>query len=360
MRDLEVLRVESDGQYVICIDRETDEHFRLRADDALRAAARGDTTELGQMPVSGDAALRPREIQARIRAGASVDELAEIAGVSAAKINRYAHPVLLERARAAELARASHPMGMDGPVLATLGELVAECLVLRGDVPADARWDAWKAPDGQWVVQVSLHEGSTEHFAHWRFHPGSHGGTADPIDELAVELTDPELARTARRNRLATVPREPAQAPRRESRPDGHAEVTVDADVLMARQTQPRRPQPPLADVLDLQYSTPPAGSAPAEAPPAEAPPAPAATESAPAEPVSDSGPAPDAEAGPEGSGQTAVPTPGDLAKRGRPATPPPAEKDSARSGSRHRAKRGKPAVPAWEDVLLGVRSHED
>lgn len=312
MRELEVLRVESDGQYVVCIDRETDEHFRIRADDDLRAAARADTTELGQIPVSGDAALRPREIQSRIRAGASVDELAQIAGVSVSKIERYAHPVLLERARAAELARASHPMDMDGPNPATLGELVAECLVLRGEVPADARWDSWKADDGDWVVQVSFYEGPDEQFAHWRFLPGSYGGTTDPIDELAVELTDPALSRAARRTRLAAVPAEP----RREFRPDGHQEVTVDADSLIdAQQSRPpERPRPPLADILDLQYSTAPAAEAYDNLRTAD-------------------------EEHESGDGATA---------------------DERSGASRHRAKRAKPAVPAWEDVLLGVRSHDD
>lgn len=345
MRELEVLRVESDGQYVVCIDRETDEHFRIRADDDLRAAARADTTELGQIPVAGDAALRPREIQSRIRAGASVEELAEIAGVSVSKIERYAHPVLLERARAAELARASHPMSMDGPRLATLGELVTECLVLRSAVPADARWDSWKADDGQWVVQVSFYEGSTENFAHWRFYPGTHGGTTDAIDELAVELTDPEIARAARRTRLAAVPSRPAPRPEphREVLPDGHEEVTVDANTLIeTQQAAPiRRKAPthvPLADVLDLPYSTPPAR--PDEEPaPADAEPEPA-TETASAE-----------------TAPPSIPTPRELAERKRPST---SSDDDRPAQNRHRAKRGKPAVPAWEDVLLGVRAHPE
>ena len=37
------------------------------------------------------------------------------AGVDAARVERFAHPVLLERSRAAELATAAHPMLADGP-----------------------------------------------------------------------------------------------------------------------------------------------------------------------------------------------------------------------------------------------------
>lgn len=309
MREIEVLRVEDDGQFVVCIDRETDEHFRLRADDELRAAARGDTTELGQVPVAGEAALRPREIQARIRAGASVAELAEIAGVSPSKIERYAHPVLLERSRAAELARASHPLTMDGPSLATLGELVAECLVLRGDVPADARWDSWKAESGQWMIQLSFHEGSTENFAHWRFRPGTHGGTTDPVDELGVELTDPELARASRRTRLAAVPVRPVPPTRPEVRADGHTEVTVEASTVVGAPPAPPRPM----------------RVAPEPTPPAQ--------------------PELDLDTGPEREAEQQA---------------EPADSEQRTTASKHRAKRGKPAVPGWEDVLLGVRAHPE
>ncbi|MFC3243463.1 septation protein SepH [Gordonia humi] len=98
--------------------------------------------------------LSPREIQARVRAGATVDELAEVTGERSEKIYRFAHPVLLERTRAAELARASHPAGIDGPSDNTLGELVAECLALRGNSTAETIWDAWRPEDGRWVVQI--------------------------------------------------------------------------------------------------------------------------------------------------------------------------------------------------------------
>ncbi|GAC57534.1 hypothetical protein GOHSU_21_00260 [Gordonia hirsuta DSM 44140 = NBRC 16056] len=373
MRELEVSRVESDGQWVICVDPETEEHFRIRVDDELRTAVRPDRGEPVPVPSPGDAALRPREIQSRIRAGASVEELAEMAGVSPAKIDRYAHPVLLERARAAELARASHPLTMDGPSLATLGELVAECMVLRGNVPADARWDSWKAEDGHWMIQLSFHDGHIENFAHWRFRPGAHGGTTDPVDELGVELTDPELARAARRTRLTAVPTPVPADSRGEVRPEGHTEFTVDADALIDAQqaqpeaaTTPRRPAPmpppiprpapaaesetpgpaPLDDALDLEFPSPsPVPEEPAPAAP-PAPPDPAVPPTAHATEPQEQAP----------SSRPAVPSPRDLADRQRPASSP-----EHTSASRHRAKRGKkPAVPAWEDVLLGVRAHPD
>lgn len=199
MRELRVVGVSADGTHVICQDVESGERYGVPSDERLRAAARGDISRLGQIEIEMQSALRPREIQARIRAGATVAEVATIAGVGVEKIERFAHPVLLERTRAAELAALAHPLRHDGPSPSALGDVVGEALFAYGQNPSDADWDAWKGEDGFWVVQIAWQVGHTTHHAHWRFHPGSHGGTATPLDELADELTHPELIQPRRR-----------------------------------------------------------------------------------------------------------------------------------------------------------------
>ena len=103
MRELRVVGVDAGGSRVICQDVESGEKFTIAADERLRAAARGDLSRLGQIEIEMTSSLRPREIQSRIRAGATVAEVAAIAGVSTDKIERFAHPVLLERSRAGRL-----------------------------------------------------------------------------------------------------------------------------------------------------------------------------------------------------------------------------------------------------------------
>ena len=76
--------------------------------------------------------LRPREIQDRVRAGASVDELVELTGMPARRIEPFAHPVLAERARIAELGRQSRPRRADGPAQLTLWEILATAFAARG------------------------------------------------------------------------------------------------------------------------------------------------------------------------------------------------------------------------------------
>jgi hypothetical protein len=265
MRELRVVGLDVDGKRIICEAGDSGEKFILWPDDRLRAAMRGDKVGSSQNRSDAEVAsvLRPKEIQARIRAGASVEQVAQAAGVDVSRVERFAHPVLLERSRAAELATAAHPVLPDGPSVLTLLETVTTALVARGQDPDATTWDAWRNEDGRWTVQLAWKAGMSDNVAHFRYTPGSHGGTVTPFDDSACELIDPNFARPLRP--VAALP-EPAP--------------------------QPEEPTLPIDS------------------------------------PIAASIPAP-----------IATPDPA-------PATPP-----------KPKARKGKPAVPAWEDVLLGVRS---
>jgi hypothetical protein len=253
MRELRVVGLDVDAKRIICESEDSDEKFILRADDRLRAAVRGDkaVSNQTQIDVEVPSVLRPKEIQAKIRAGASIEQVASAAGVAVERVERFAHPVLLEHVRAAELATAAHPVLADGPSVLTLLETVIAALVARGLDPDATSWDAWRNEDGRWTVQMAWKAGRSDNVAHFRFTPGAHGGTITAVDDTACELIDPNFARPLR----------------------------------------------PVAPVAELDFDEP--------APP---PPPP------------------------------------------RPAPEPEAPKPP-------RARKGKPPVPGWEDVLLGVRS---
>ena len=131
MRALRVVGLTEDGE-VVLEDPVRLERYTVPADERLRAAARGDLSRLGQIAIELESQLRPREIQARIRAGASVEQVATAAGVPEQKIERFAYPVLTERFRTADNAQRAHPMRADGPDNRTLAEVVAHTLGLRG------------------------------------------------------------------------------------------------------------------------------------------------------------------------------------------------------------------------------------
>jgi len=194
MRTLRVVGLHEDGKSIVCEDPARRERFLLPADEKLRAAVRGDVPRLGQIEIETESQMRPREIQARIRAGESVQQVADGAGVSVERVERFAYPVLLERSRTAELAQSAHPVREDGPDVRTLGEIVAYAFGVRGQDYSQAAWDAWRADDGRWIVALRWTAGRSDNAAHWQFSAGAHGGTVTALDEHAEDLLDPHRA----------------------------------------------------------------------------------------------------------------------------------------------------------------------
>lgn len=213
MRELRVIGLTPDATHVVCADTETGQKFRLTVDEKLRAASRGDIARFGQIEIEMDSTMRPRDIQARIRAGASVEQVAAAAGMPADRVERFAYPVLLERSRAAELAKRGHPLLSDGPSLHTLLDVVSAAFRARGHNIDDAEWDAWKDESGHWVAQLQWQTGRSANSAHWQFQQDAHGGTVSSLDDAAKALIDPDFGRRG----LSAVPKEePADPPKPE------------------------------------------------------------------------------------------------------------------------------------------------
>ncbi|MBF6235973.1 septation protein SepH [Nocardia otitidiscaviarum] len=329
MRELRVIGLTPDSTHIVCIDTETGQKYRLAADDKLRAAARGDLARFGQIEIETEATMRPRDIQARIRAGASVEQVTEESGMPASRVERFAYPVLLERQRAAELAQKAHPVRNDGPSVETLIEIVSAAFAERGHNVEVAEWDAWKDEKGYWVAQLQWQAGRSVIAAHWRYQPDAHGGSVVPLDDPASDLIDPDFGRALRG--LATIlpdQNEPVAEPAPAPAPAARERVEFEA---------PAAPRVSDQQSLDGLYEQRPAvgdGTVPAAAP--AAPVAPAQAPAAPKEPAAPAPSAPAAEA-----------------KPAEPAAAQPAPKQKP-----NRAKRGgKAPMPSWEDVLLGVRS---
>jgi hypothetical protein len=247
MRELKVVGLDVDGKRIICESDDPNEKFILRADDRLRAAVRGEKSAASQTRSDAEVpnVLPPKEIQARIRAGASVEQVALSAGVDIARVERFAHPVLLERSRAAELATAAHPVLADGPAVLTLLETITSALIARGLDPDSANWDAWRNEDGRWTVQLSWRAGHSDNAAHFRFTPGAHGGTVTAFDDAACALIDPDFAMPLRPV-AALAP--PAKEPEPQVQVEEVPEPPKPARAPRARKGKP--PVPAWEDVL--------------------------------------------------------------------------------------------------------------
>jgi hypothetical protein len=135
--------------------------------------------------------LRPKEIQDRIRAGETAEEIADAAGVPIERVRRFEGPVLAERAyRAEEAQRATLRQPGDSGPGRSLGDVVTERLRMFGIDPADAEWDSRKRSDGGWQVRLAFSSGSRPHLAEWVYDP--HRKHVAPADDTAARLCLPE------------------------------------------------------------------------------------------------------------------------------------------------------------------------
>ncbi|MFC7497420.1 MULTISPECIES: septation protein SepH [unclassified Nocardioides] len=152
--------VSEDGTRLRLVDEEGAEH-ELAVDDRLRAAVAATTTAATPAPPARgmektmESMLRPRDIQARIRAGETPEAVAQAAQTSVEKIMAFAAPVLAEREHVAQRAQRSSVRRSDGAAPAgarTLGDAVATHLRSRNVDPETVSWDAWRREDGRWTL----------------------------------------------------------------------------------------------------------------------------------------------------------------------------------------------------------------
>ena len=125
-----------------------------------------------------DSALSPREIQSRIRGGATLTEVATEAGVEPERIEGFALPVLAEREHMTNTALecAVRRRG-DGSGHRRLQELISTRLQARGIDSEGISWDSWSFtmadnPDARWMIGEEI--------------PGS----KDPDNENTVDFDD--------------------------------------------------------------------------------------------------------------------------------------------------------------------------
>ena len=172
MQELRFVAVSEDGRYAVLAVPGRSARFTLPIDERLRAVALGQTSRLAQYEIEVESPLRPKEIQARIRAGETVDEIADAAGIAVERVRWFEGPVLAERAYMADQAQLAsvrrHGDATPGP---RLGEIVTERLKVFGADPDDAQWDAKKLGDASWQVQLTFISGGRLHTAEWTFDP---------------------------------------------------------------------------------------------------------------------------------------------------------------------------------------------
>jgi hypothetical protein len=191
MQELRLVAVSEDGSYAILAVPGRSGRFLLPIDDRLRTVAKGQFSRLAQYEIEVENPLRPKEIQDRIRAGETADEIADAAGIPPDRVRRFEGPVLAERQyRAQEAQRATIRGTSDGGPGPRLGDIVAERLASVGANSESTEWDSRKRPDGNWQVQLQFAIGGRPGIAEWIYDPRRRH--VIPDDDQAVRLCLPQ------------------------------------------------------------------------------------------------------------------------------------------------------------------------
>ena len=166
-RRLRLVGVADNGDELV-LSTSDGEEFYLPINDALRNAA---TRPIGRPSAAAAdeaaAELSPREIQAMLRAGTTVDELAAQYDMDRDRLEVYATPIVAERdwiaRQAQELEVAAPQLGnhayeaVFGDEPALLGEMVNHRLQAMGLNPESVQWDAWREADSPlWTISANF------------------------------------------------------------------------------------------------------------------------------------------------------------------------------------------------------------
>ncbi|MFE7646302.1 septation protein SepH [Streptomyces phaeoluteigriseus] len=340
MPELRVVAVSNDGTRLVLKAADSTE-YTLPIDERLRAAVRGDRPRLGQIEIEVESHLRPRDIQARIRAGATAEEVAQMAGIPVDRVRRFEGPVLAERAFMAERARKTpvrRPGENAGP---QLGESVQERLTLRGAEKDTVQWDSWRRDDGTWEVLLVYLVAGEPHSASWTYDPPRR--LVQAVDDEARSLIGESDDLAAPEPSFPFVPRI-ARLPR-----DRTMDRALDRQSLPAPPSEPaeettgerERERDSLTSLLEAVPSF--RGDMVVPEIPSEEPEEPAE------EPAVEEPPAPAASAGSAYADVLMPRSVGSHRDRLIGSTDRQAEADGVRPGRRA-------AVPSWDEIVFGTR----
>jgi hypothetical protein len=238
MAHLTLAGLSDDGKRLLLVD-DNGAEFTLDVDASLRATLRGEHARIGQLEIQMDSALRPRDIQTRIRGGETPESVAQAAQTTIEKVMVFAAPVLAERAHVAQRAQSSSLRRKAGDTGArTLGEAVSAHLHSFNVDPAVVEWDAWRREDGRWTLTGSFRTSQRKGKATFAYDTRGNFVTSEdedarwlvgesvgrPAASAPVQASRDELQQ-ARARRLSAVP--PDQLPLGE---DAIELVTDEAD----------------------------------------------------------------------------------------------------------------------------------
>ncbi len=233
------------GSFVLPLDEAL---LRALADAVRRRSAESGDLDL---PVELDtpaptprrqSQLSPREIQDRLRAGRSLEEIAAVAGVGEEWVARFSAPVEAERSQIVHRARQlTYPKPRRGDSAEPLGLSVRWNLAERGvrltNDEFDAAWSGYQVTDETWMVTFAFVSRKRDQAAEWELDLRTNELVGR--NRLASDLGYVEAGRR-RRSMASLQPVTPAVAPRRSDRTTPVADVADPPPAIRSTKPKPK------------------------------------------------------------------------------------------------------------------------
>jgi len=198
LKDLIFVGRSDDNSALIFMDEDGQE-FRVEVDDHIvRNVTSPKPTDKGDSSIG----ISPRDIQTRIRRGEDPENIANEAGVSLNRIERYAGPVFAERQYIASKARETFVRRPHGEI--RLEEIVVNQLIARNVDILTLEWDSFRRDDNRWTITVLWASGSGTGGASWIYDPLGHSVIA--LDDEARWLFDEAVSAAKEAAKPVTQP----------------------------------------------------------------------------------------------------------------------------------------------------------
>ena len=167
MTELRLTGKSDDGSHINLVDNNGAE-FTLRISDTLRATV--NQPRLSSVP-SFDAVetISVKEIQRRLRAGDSFEQIARDGQITVEKVERFSGPIMqereyiLDRARELVMRKDVHRIEM------TFRDVVLAKLAPRGVDTDEVSWNTWRLADGTWHIELHYPNRDGNGVATWNF-----------------------------------------------------------------------------------------------------------------------------------------------------------------------------------------------
>lgn len=189
MSELRLIGKTTDGAYLTLVDVDGNE-YTLRISDTLRATV--NQPRLAAVQENEDGTITLKVVQARLRAGETIEALAKDTGWTTEKVERFAGPILQERSYIISLAQDAVIRKDSEREPVSFSETVTAKLVPRQVDMAIAEWDSWRLEDGHWIIQLKYPTREGLGTAQWNFDTTRSQVTA--IDESARWILGEESA----------------------------------------------------------------------------------------------------------------------------------------------------------------------